>query len=114
MIDERQLVRRAIELLEERKAENIVVIDLNDVAIPTSYFVIAETDNTAHVKALVNVLRKGMPSKPRHSEGFVERRWVVLDYGDFVVHVFDREAREFYDIESLWADHIVERNVLAA
>jgi len=108
MIDERQLVRRAIELLEERKAENIVVIDLNDVAIPTSYFVIAETDNTAHVKALVNVLRKGMPHKPRHSEGFVERRWVVLDYGDFVVHVFDREAREFYDIESLWADHIVE------
>ena len=109
MTDERALVRQAIALLEERKAENIVVIDLNDVAIPTSYFVIADTDNTAHAKALVNALRKGMPHKPNHSEGFVGRRWIVLDYGDFVVHVFEREAREFYDIESLWADHIVER-----
>lgn len=109
MTDERALVRQAIALLEDRKAENIVVIDLNDVAIPTSYFVIAETDNTAHAKALVNALRKGMPHKPNHSEGFVERRWIVLDYGDFVVHVFEKEAREFYDIESLWADHIVER-----
>ena len=62
-----------------------------------------------HAKALVNALRKGMPHKPNHSEGFVERRWIVLDYGDFVVHVFEREARQFYDIESLWADHIVER-----
>lgn len=109
MTDERALVREAIAVLEERKAENIVVIDLNDVAIPTSYFIIAEADNTAHAKALVNALRKGMPHKPNHSEGFVERRWIVLDYGDFVVHVFEREARQFYDIESLWADHIVER-----
>jgi ribosome-associated protein len=114
MTDERALVRQAIALLEERKAEHIVLIDLNDVPIPTSYFVIAETDNTAHAKALVNALRKGMPSKPDHSEGFTERKWIVLDYGDFVVHVFEREAREFYDIESLWADHIVDATSLGA
>lgn len=114
MTDELALVREAIALLEERKAENIVLIDLNDVPIPTSYFLIAETDNPAHAKALVNALRKGLPHKPDHSEGFTERRWIVLDYGDFVVHVFEKEAREFYDIESLWADHIVDRDVLSA
>jgi len=112
--DERALILEAIALLEERKAENIVLIDLNDVAIPTSYFVIAETDNTAHAKALVNALRKGMPHKPKHSEGLTERRWVVLDYGDFVVHVFEKDAREFYDIESLWSDHIADRSSLAS
>jgi len=109
MIDERTLVLRAVDLLGEKKAENVIVIDLNDVPIPTSYFVIAEADNPAHAKALVNVLREGMPTKPSHSEGLAERKWIVLDYGDFVVHVFEREAREFYDIESLWADHIVTR-----
>ncbi len=114
MSDERTLVRQAIELLEQRKAENIVVVDLNDVAIPTSYFLIAETDNSAHAKALVNALREGLPIKPNHSEGFVERRWIVLDYGDFVVHIFEKSAREFYDIESLWADHIVEPTALTA
>jgi len=114
LTDERTLVRQAIALLEERKAENIVLIDLNEVAIPTSYFLIADTDNPAHAKALVNALRKGMPHKPNHSEGFSERRWVVLDYGDFVVHIFEREAREFYDIESLWADHIVDPGALVA
>jgi ribosome-associated protein len=108
MTDERALVLRAVELLEEKKAENVVVIDLNDVPIPTSYFVVTEADNPAHAKGLVNGLREGMPFKPNHSEGFTERKWIVLDYGDFVVHVFDKEARAFYDIESLWADHIVE------
>jgi ribosome-associated protein len=107
------LVHRAIEILEQRKGERIVIIDLCDVSIPTSYFVVAGADNPVHAKALVNALREGLPVKPRHSEGVVERRWVVLDYGDFVVHLFDREAREFYDVESLWADHIVERESLA-
>ena len=114
MTDERTRVRQAVALLEERKAENIVIVDLNDVAIPTSYFVIAETDNPAHAKALVNSLRKGLPKKPKHTEGFEERRWVVLDYGDFVVHIFEKSAREFYDIESLWSDHIVEAATLTA
>ena len=68
MTDERTRVRQAVALLEERKAENIVIVDLNDVAIPTSYFVIAETDNPAHAKALVNSLRKGLPKKPKHTE----------------------------------------------
>jgi ribosome-associated protein len=111
-MDERTLARRAVELIEDRKGEDVVVIDLADVSIPTSYFVIATADNPVHTKALVNALRAGISESPRHSEGTKERKWIVLDYGDIVVHLFDREAREFYDIESLWADHIVDRRRL--
>jgi len=85
-----------------------VVIDLADVSIPTSYFIVAGADNPVHAKALLNALRQGLPVKPSHSEGVAERKWIVLDYGDIVVHIFDKVAREFYDIESLWADHIVD------
>ena len=102
-----ELVRRAASILEERKGENVVVIDLGDVSVPTGYFVIVGTDNPVHAKSLVNALREGLDVKPMHSEGQGERRWIVLDYGDFVVHILDRDAREFYDIESLWSDHVI-------
>lgn len=114
MIDERALALEAIRLLEDRKGENVVVLDLGDVSIPTSYFVVVGADNPAHAKALVNALRKGLPMKPLQSEGLSERKWIVLDYGDIVVHVLEKDAREFYDIESLWADHIVDLERLRA
>ncbi len=101
------LLRRAAQIIEEKKGEGLVAIDLSDVSIPTSYFLIAEADNPVHAKAIVSALREAMPEKPYHTEGLAERRWIVLDYGDIVVHIFDREARGFYDIESLWADHLI-------
>jgi len=101
-------MREAVRLIEDRKGEDVVVIDLSDVSIPTSYFVIVGVDNPAHAKAMINALRQGLPTKPVRSEGVSERKWVVLDYGDIVVHVLEKEARDFYDIESLWADHLVD------
>ena len=108
MMAELDVLRRAIAILEEKKGERIVVIDLSEVSIPTGHFVVVGTDNPVHAKSLVNALRLGLPVKPLHSEGLEERRWIVLDYGDFVVHILEREAREFYDIESLWADYLVD------
>ena len=93
MTDEHDLLREAIRLIEDRKGEDIAVIDLSDVSIPTSYFVVVGVDNAVHAKALVNALRTGLPSKPTRSEGLSERKWVVLDYGDIVVHVLENEAR---------------------
>ena len=114
MNEERTLVRQAVRIIEDKKGENIVVVDLSEVSIPTSYFVIAEADNSVHLKAIASDLMKGFPVPSRHREGWNERRWVVLDYGDIVVHLFQRDAREFYDIESLWADHIVTLDSLSA
>ncbi len=107
MNEEMNLVRKAKEIIEDRKGENVVVIDLTDVSMPTSYFVIGEADNAVHMKAIASHFMKSFPIKARHREGLSERRWVVMDYGDIVVHIFHKEARAFYDIESLWADHIV-------
>jgi len=105
---ENHVLETIIGLIEERKGTRTVVIDLRDAPIPTEYFVIAEGENPVHVKALISALRSNLPHKPLHREGVSEQRWVVLDYGDIVVHVFTKEARDFYDIESLWADHIMK------
>ncbi|MFC2078563.1 ribosome silencing factor [Candidatus Bipolaricaulota bacterium] len=114
MNDEIALVRQAIEIIEDKKGANIVVVDLSDVSIPTSYFVIGEADNSVHMKAIASDFMKNFPVSSRHREGWSERRWVVLDYGDIIVHLFQKDAREFYDIESLWADHIVSVDSLLA
>lgn len=111
---DRELVRQAVEIISQKKGEEIVIVDLADVSMPASYFVIAEADNPVHAKALVTALREQLPENPLHSEGLTERKWVVLDYGDVVVHIFDREARAFYDLDSLWADHIVGLGALGA
>ncbi|UCF09962.1 MAG: ribosome silencing factor [Candidatus Bipolaricaulota bacterium] len=113
-MDELDLVARVLTLLDERKAQDPIVVDLREVSIPTGFFVIASADNPVHAKALVNALREGLPRKPDHGEGLTERRWIVLDYGDVVVHLFQREARDFYDIESLWSDHLVPVDQIAS
>lgn len=107
MNEEQVLIHKAIEIIEDKKGENIVIVDLSDVSIPTSYFVIAEADNAVHLKAIASDFMKSFPAPSRHREGWSERRWVVLDYGDIIIHLFQKDARQFYDIESLWADHIV-------
>lgn len=105
--DDNQL-HQIINIMNEKKAEHAVTIDLRDAPIPTDYFVIAEGENPIHVKAITRALQSGLPHKPLHREGAGEQRWVVLDYGDIVVHIFTKQARDFYDIESLWADHIIK------
>ena len=111
-MDERLLLRTAIDLIKEKKGQNTVVIDLSDSSVPTSYFVITEVDNPVHAKAIVSNLMKNFPITMQHREGETERRWVVLDYGDIMIHIFLSEARAFYDIEALWSDHIIEEDAL--
>ena len=113
-MDEAILLRTAVELIDDKKGENTVIIDLRNDSIPTSYFVITQGGNPSHVKAIVSNLMEKFPRKAFHREGHAERRWVLLDYGEIVGHVLQPQAREFYDIESLWADRIVELNALLA
>jgi len=105
---ENDLLTRAWKLIADKKGGRIVLLDLRDTTIPTSYFLIAEGENPIHVRALAEELLDKMPLEPIHTEGMAEGRWVLLDYGDFVVHLFEREARSFYDLEGLWSDKIVE------
>jgi len=100
-------VRRAAELAGELKALGIVVLDLKGISTATVYFVVATGRSDVQVKAIadhiVDELKKeGV--RPVHVEGARGARWVLLDYVDFVVHVFHPEARLFYQLETLWGD----------
>lgn len=104
---ERDLLDRAARIIEAKKAERLVVIDVEGSSIPTSFFLVASGDNPVHVRAIGNELLAKMPLAPRHVEGLQDGRWALLDYGDFVVHLFHDTVRSFYDIEGLWPGHHV-------
>jgi ribosome-associated protein len=102
-----ELIRRAIQIIEDKKGAHPVMLDLRDTSIPTSYFLIAEGEHPLHVRALAEELLEKLPLEPLHQEGLPEGQWVLLDYGGVVVHLFEREARRFYDLEGLWSDKVV-------
>lgn len=88
--------------------EETVVLDLCDLGAITDYFVIASSRNNRQVRAMVDEIIRQVQSvgggSPRSTEGTKDARWVLLDYGEFVVHVFDSPTREFYGLERLWSD----------
>lgn len=101
-------IRKAAEFALDRKALDVVALDLRGISSATDYFVIATGSSDIQVKAIADRVRDGLreevSEKPTHAEGLETARWVLLDYIDFVVHVFHPQAREFYQIETLWGD----------
>jgi len=104
-LDER--LTTALAAAADKKAINIVVLDLREIASFTDYFVIASGANERQVQAIadevVETLKKAGSAVSR-MEGYKTAEWILLDYGDFVVHVFDAKARKFYDLERLWRE----------
>lgn len=104
-LDERMLM--ALSAAAEKKAINSVVLDLREIASFTDYFVITSGSNERQVQAIsdgiVDTLKKAGSAAAR-VEGYKTAEWILLDYGDFVVHVFDEKARAFYDLERLWRE----------
>jgi ribosome-associated protein len=99
------LARQAADILDDKKAENVVVLDISRLSILADYFVIASGRSELQVEALYNELRDQLSKEnihPRHLDR--SKRWVVLDYGDVIVHIFHHEERSFYNLERLWAD----------
>jgi ribosome-associated protein len=103
-----QLVQRAAAILLERKANDVVLLSLKGVSDMTDYFLIASGTSDTHVRSLggsvLEDLKKETGQMANHTEGLQQGRWVLLDYVDFVVHVFHPTLRNFYQIERLWAD----------
>lgn len=101
-------VRLAIHCASEKKAMHLVALDLREIASFTEFFIIATGANGRQVQAIADEineqLKKQLNRKPVRIEGYNSAEWVLLDYGDFVVHLFETKAREFYDLERLWLD----------
>jgi len=91
----------------DTKAEDVVVLDVRGLASFTDYFVIMSGRSTRHVQGLAEAIEGELSAKrvnSKHSEGLREGMWVLLDFGDVVVHIFYHEKRGFYDLEGLWHD----------
>jgi ribosome-associated protein len=100
-------VRRAAELLLERKAYDISLLDLRGISTATDFFLIGSGSSDTHVTAVADHLLDEMKQggvRPAGVEGLRAGRWVLVDFVDFVVHVFHPTAREFYQLERLWGD----------
>ncbi|OGU03929.1 MAG: ribosome silencing factor [Gemmatimonadetes bacterium RBG_16_66_8] len=100
-------IHAAVETLVEHKAADIVVLDLRRISDATDYFVIASGTSDTHVRALAeHVLQacERQGHRAHHVEGLPAGRWVLIDFVDFVVHVFHPSLRQFYQLERLWAD----------
>ena len=91
----------------EKKAIETVVLDLREIASFTEYFVICTGASTRQVQAISNSVEEELHKagrRPSHIEGYSSAEWILLDYGDFIVHVFSSASRRFYDLERLWRD----------
>ena len=101
-------IKLAIECASEKKAFNLVALDLREIASFTEFFIIASANNQRQVQAICDEIREQLRNKLKSRvvriEGYSSAEWVLLDYGDFIVHVFEQKAREFYDLERLWCD----------
>jgi ribosome-associated protein len=99
-------VQLIVDALDDKRAQDIVVMDLTSVSDSLDYFIVAVAESSLQLEALEESVReklKGTGTHPRGVEGPSER-WVLLDYGEVVAHLMSPEAREFYDLEGLWAD----------
>jgi ribosome-associated protein len=114
MVENEQIVNKIVEGIQERKGKNIVIVNLTKLKdAPCSYFVICEGDSTIQVNAVAlsikDWVRDHINIKPYAMDGFENCVWIAMDYGQIIVHVFQRATREFYDIEHLWADADLKR-----
>ncbi len=103
----KKMAKIAYDALDEKLGEDIKVIDISNVSVLADYFVIASGSNENQVKALVENVDEAMEKKgfmPKQREGYGLGNWVLLDYGDIIVHVFDKDNRLFYDLERIWSD----------
>lgn len=103
--------RKIVDLLLAKKAQNILLMDLRKITNIADYFVICHGESDIHVKALAEAVVEGMEKtgeKVWHQEGMSYLHWVLLDYVDIVVHIFQKPERDFYGLERLWADAEIE------
>lgn len=103
----KEIAHAAIEALEDKKGEDIKVIDISEVSILADYFIIASGNNRNQVQALCdNVEEKlgRMGIIKKQIEGYDNGNWILVDYRDIVIHIFDKENRLFYDLERIWRD----------
>ncbi|GMT48359.1 MAG: ribosomal silencing factor RsfS [bacterium] len=99
--------RLAVRAALDKKAKNVLILELKDLSVMSDYFVICSGESTTHVRSIVDNIEKEFrlkKIKPSGIEGHKLNQWVLMDYSDVIVHVFEEETRAFYELEKLWLD----------
>ena len=105
--DIKENLKLIINALEDKKAENIRVIDISEISTVADYFVITNGLNKSQIQALSDHVEEKLAIQkvqPRNIEGYNTANWILMDYSDILVHIFDTESRGFYDLEHMWRD----------
>lgn len=107
-LDTLELARHIVETIADKKGENVLLLDIQNISILADYFVIGSTTSERQAKAIVAEIKQEMKQtfdvRPLHIEGEPDSGWVLMDYGDVVVHLLTQEMRDYYDLEDLWQD----------
>lgn len=107
-METRELAMKIAELASDKKANDILLLNMENLSPVTDYYVICSASNTTLVKTICDNIEDKLAEDeailPTHKEGYNEGRWILLDYGDVVAHIFLEEERDFYNLEQLWAD----------
>lgn len=107
MDSSKEMVKLAFAALEEKKGENIQIIDIQGISVLADYFIIANGNNPKQVQAMVDQVQEALGRagyECKQTEGYQTANWILMDYKDIIVHVFCREDRLFYDLERIWRD----------
>ena len=107
MSEAKQTAKLALEALEDKKAMDVRILDITHVSTLADYFMIASGSNQNQVQAMVDNVEEMLTKagyEPKQIEGTRNSSWILMDYGDLIIHVFDEENRLFYDLERIWRD----------
>ena len=109
----KEMAKIAVAALEEKKAKDIKILDISGVSVLADYFIIASGSNRNQVQAMADNVEEVLGKAgvhPKQIEGYQTANWILMDYGDVVIHIFDEENRLFYDLERIWRDgKVVEK-----
>ena len=103
----KELAEKIAKIADDKKGKDILLLNMEGISYMTDYFVIASASNTTLVRAIADAIEDKLAEQQvfcSHKEGYNDGRWVLMDFGDAVVHVFLEEERNFYNLEQLWAD----------
>jgi len=108
------MVKTAVSAIEDKKGEDIRVIDISKISVIADYFIIASGGNTVQTQAIVEEIQSRFTKagrEPKNIEGYRTGKWILLDYSDLVIHIFDRDDRRFYNLERIWTDGTVIEDI---
>lgn len=103
----KEMAKIAVAALEEKKAKDVKILDISDISVLADYFIIASGSNRNQVQAMADEVQEKLYKagfESRQVEGYQTANWILMDYQDIIIHIFDEENRLFYDLERIWRD----------